>query len=134
MTSGEELQRLVYSTLVGTPAIMAAANGVYDDVPSKPYGQKHAYISFGPYDAVQDDAECVAGIEATLQVDIWSKAPGVLECKSLTDLVRHALHHKSLALGEHALVDTRVELWRVIPDPGGEHHGVVQVTCLIEER
>lgn len=133
MQSSEEFQRLVYSTLTADSAIMALAYRVYDHVPESPYGTKTAYISFGPYDVNQDDAECIDGIEATLQIDVWSKAPGTVECKTLTDLVRKALHHKSLSLSEHALVDTRVELWRVIPNSGGEHHGVVHVTALIEE-
>lgn len=134
MTSAEEFQRLIYATLSGNAAIMALAGGVYDNVPEKPYKAKTAYISFGPYDANQDDSECVDGIEATLQVDIWSKTEGTIEVKTLTDLVRRALNHKSLELDEHSLVDTRVEIWRVIPAPGGEHHGVVQVTAFIEER
>jgi len=134
MTSAEELQRLFYTTLTGNAAIMAIANNVYDHVPTSPYGSKTAYISFGGYDASPDDADCIDGIRATLQVDIWSRTPGTVECKTLTDLVRKALNHQSLALSEHALVDTRVEIWRVIPNPGSDHHGVVQVSVLIEEH
>lgn len=140
MTSAEELQRLIYATLTGTAAINELVAGrVYDHVPPEEKrvertGAAWPYISFGPYDANQDDADCIDGIEATLQIDIWSATTGTLECKTLTDLVRKALHHKSLSLSEHALVNTRVELWRVIPNPGGEHHGVVQVTALIEEQ
>ncbi len=133
MSSAAEFQKLVYDTLMADGAIRAIAQKVYDNVPDNPYGTKTAYISFGPYDANQDDADCIDGIEATLQVDIWSKTPGVVEVKTLTDLVRKALHEKSLTLTENALVDTRVEIWRIIPNPGGEHHGVVQVTALIEE-
>jgi len=120
---------------------MAIAHKVYDHVPSKPFGPvlpdgstaKTAYISFGPVDSVEDDAECITGVETTQQIDVWSKAPGSLECKTLTDLVRAALHRQSLTLSEHALVDTWVELTRVFPDPGGDHHGVVQVRCIVEE-
>lgn len=134
MTSSEELQRLLNETLIASPAIMALAYRVYDHVPEKPFGDKTAYISFGPIDSVEDDAECIAGIETTAQIDIWSRTPGQIEAKTLTDLVRKALHHKSLALSEHALVDTHVALTRVFPDPGGDHHGVVQVRCMIEEH
>lgn len=133
MTSAEELQRLLYATLKADGGVMAIANNVYDHVPADPFGVKTAYISFGPIDSVEDDAECIAGVETTQQIDVWSKAPGALECKKLTDLVRKALHRQSLTLSEHALVDTWVELTRVFPDPGGDHHGVVQVRCIIEE-
>lgn len=133
MTSSEELQRLIFSTLTGNAAVMAIARRVYEDVPPDPFGSKSAYISFGPMDTAEDDADCIDGVVTTLQIDIWSKAPGQLECKTLTDLVRRALHHKSLAMNEHALVDTHVPLTRVFLDPSKHHHGVVQVECTIEE-
>lgn len=133
MTSSEELQRLIYNTLTADAAIMALAHRVYEHVDGKPFGNKTAYISFGPIDTVEDDADCIHGLVTTVQIDVWSKTPGQVECKTLTDLVRRALHHKSLALSEHALVDTHVPLTRVFPDPGGQHHGVVQVECMIEE-
>lgn len=134
MTSGEELQRLISETLKGNGAIMALAYRVYDSIPTDPFGPKTAYISFGPSDSTEDDADCIDGVTTTIQMDIWSRAVGSLECKTLTDLVRRALHRKSLALTEHALVDTEVALWRVFRDPDGKTtHGVVQVTCMIEE-
>lgn len=133
MTSSEELQRLIKVTLEADINIMALAYRVYDHVPLSPFGPKNSYIAFGPIDTVEDDADCISGVETTLQVDIRSKKEGALECRALTDLVRKALHHKSLTMSENALVDTHVALTRVFPDPSKEHHGVVQVTCLIEE-
>lgn len=134
MTADEEIQRLLYTTLTGNGGIMALAAGVYDHVPTKPYGSKTAYISFGASDSNEDDADCISGREITQQIDIWSKAPGILECKNLTTLVRKAVHRQSLELAEHALVDSWVFLDRVIPNPGADHHGVVQVTFLVEEK
>lgn len=134
MSSSAELQKLVFDTLKGSAAIMALAHDVYDRVPSSPFGSKSAYISFGAEDATEDDAEGIIGQEVTLQIDVWSRAPGFVECKQLTDLVRRALHHKSLTLETNALVDTRVVLTRVFRDADGvTSHGVVQMTALIEE-
>lgn len=134
MTSSEELQRLYYATLTGTTAIMALAKAVYDNVPTNPFGTKTAYISFGSDDTVEDDAECIVGVSTTTQIDIWSRAVGKTECKTLTDLVRKALHKKSLTLADNALVDTNVVLTRVFKAADGlTHHGVVQVTAMIEE-
>lgn len=132
-TSSLELQAAIYDVLTGDGAIMAIANNVYDHVPGAPFGEKTAYISFGAQDTVDDDADCIRGVETTLQVDIWSKEPGVVECKRLTDMVRAKLHRASLTLATNALVDLRVVLTRTMPDPGGDHHGVVQVTAMIEE-
>lgn len=134
MTSTEELQRLLRNALEGNTPIMDLAFKVYDHVPDKPFGSKRSYISFGPIDTTDDDADCIDAVVTTVQVDVWSVKEGAIECRRLTDLVRRALHHKSLALDEHALVDTQVPLTRVIPDPGGYHHGIVSVECMIEER
>lgn len=134
MNSAEELQRMLHSTLSADADVMAIAFRVYDNIPTdNEYGNKDSYISFGPYDTVEDDAECISGVAVTQQIDIWSKSTGALECKKLTDLVRKALHRQSLSLTDNALVDIWVTLTRVFPDPSGEHHGVVQVTCAVEE-
>lgn len=133
-TSAIELQGLYYSTLKADSDVMALAANVYDRVPDSPFGTKTAYISFGPIDTVEDDSECITGVEITAQIDVWSIAPGFVECKKLTDLVRKALHRKSLSLSTNALVDTWVELTRVFRDPDGEtSHGVVQVRAIVEE-
>lgn len=134
MNSSEELQRLYYTTLTADTAIMAIAAGVYEDIPASPFSSKTAYISFGAVDSTEDDAECISGQEVTMAIDIWSRAPGMLECKNLTDLVRRALHRRALTLTTNALVDTWVVLTRVFRDPDGlTTHGIVQVTARIEE-
>jgi hypothetical protein len=133
MDALEELQRLLYSTLKADTAVMAIANNVYDHVPDNEYGTKTAYVSFGPVDTNEDDAECISGIEVTQQIDCWSKAVGAVECKALVSAVRRALHRKSLTLTDNALVDVWVTVTRVFPDPDGVTHGVVTVSCIIEE-
>lgn len=113
---------------------MALANAVYDHVPNEPFGSKTAYISFGPTDSVEDDAECITGLETTIQMDVWSKAVGAVECKRLTDLVRKALHRKTLVLTDNAIVDVWVTLTRTFPDASpGIMHGVIQATFSVEE-
>jgi len=134
MSSAADFQRLIYETLKGNAAISAISNNVYDEVPKNPFGTKTAYISFGPVDTNEDDADCIMSVETTLQIDVWSRAPGFVECKRIADLVKKALHRKPLALTENALVDVWVPLVRVFRDPDGvTSHGVVQVTALIEE-
>lgn len=134
MSSAAEFQKLIFDTLKANAAVMALANSVYDSIPTSPFGAKTAYISFGPVDTNEDDADCITGVETTLQIDVWSRAPGFVECKRLTDLVKKALHRKSLELSENALVDVWVPLVRVFRDPDGiTSHGVVQVTAMIEE-
>lgn len=134
MSSANELQQLIRDTLTADAAIMAIANDVYDRVPPEPFGDKTAYVSFGASDGTEDDADEIDGIEVTRQIDIWSRAVGSVECQSLTDLVRRALHRSGLALSQNALCDMWVTLWRVSADPDGlTTHGVVQITAMIEE-
>ena len=134
-SSSAEVQKLVRDTLIAKAEIMAIANNVYDNVPPDPFGAKNAYISFGPEDTVEDDSECITGIELTLQIDVWSRATGSAECKRLTDLVRKALHRKPLTLTDNALVDASVVLTRIMRDPDGTtSHGVIQTTFRVEER
>jgi len=134
MSFSAELQKAVLTALKADSAIMALASNVYDNVPADPFGAKTAYISFGPEDSRDDDAEDIDGREITLQVDIWSRAVGMVECKRLTDLVRQRLHHGALTVTGYGLTDTIVELTRVFRDPDGRtSHGVVQVTALLEE-
>lgn len=133
MDSLEELQRLLFSTLKADSAVMALAGGVYDNVPTSPYNGKTAYISIGPVDANEDDAQCITGLTVTQQIDVWSNAVGAVETKRLVGAVRKALHRKSLTLTDNALVDVWVTVWRVIPDPAGIDHGIVTVSCMIEE-
>jgi len=134
MSSAAEFQRLIFETLKGNDQIMTLANGVYDQIPTAPFGTKTAYISFGPVDSNEDDVDCIRSIETTMQIDVWSRAPGFVECKRLTDHVKKALHRKPLELSENALVDVLVPIVRVFRDPDGTtSHGLVQVTAMIEE-
>lgn len=134
MNSSEELQRLIYSTLTGDGAIMAIAYRVYDDVPELPFGPRTAYISIGETDDVEDDADCITGLEKNTTIHVWSRAVGKIECKRLVDLVRKKLHRASLSLSDNALVDTWVEFTRVTKDPDGETtHGIVQLKAIVEE-
>lgn len=129
-----ELQKLLYDTLRATPAIMALVGGVYDRVPTSPYGTKNAYISFGPSDVVDDSADCVTSGVHSFQLDVWSKAVGQVEAKTLIDLIYRALHEQELVLADNALAEIRVDFRRVFTDSDGlTTHGVASVTASIEE-
>lgn len=133
--SGEAnaLQVLVYQTLLANPAVSAiVAARVYDRPPA---GAAAPYISFGPSDQVEDDADCLTGHVAALQIDCWSEAQdGMRECKALVTAVKKALHNLSGDLTTGALVSARVTLVRVMPDPDGiTTHGVITLEAAVEE-
>lgn len=134
MSVSAELQKLYFDTLSGDAAIMAIAAGVFDRVPSSPFGTKTAYITLGASDSTDDTAECIDGQEINTTIHCWSRAVGKVECKRLTDLVRRKLHRANLSLTENALVFFEVESTRVFDDPDGiTTHGVVQVRAAVEE-
>ncbi|MBB3743732.1 hypothetical protein FHX10_003231 [Rhizobium sp. BK591] len=134
MGAQAELQKLLYDTLRATTAIMALVGGVYDRVPTDPYKDKAAYISFGPSDVVDDSADCSVSGTHSFQLDVWSKAVGQVEAKNIVDLIYRTLHEADLALTANALAEIRVDFRRVFTDSDGlTTHGVVSVTASIEE-
>ncbi|BCH32637.1 hypothetical protein MesoLjLc_45670 [Mesorhizobium sp. L-8-10] len=138
MSVAVALQKAVFDALRADPAVSGLIAGrVYDRVPADSQGNVTAtfpYVSFGPYDFVSDDAECIDAGEHTLQVDVWSRAVGRVEAKQVTDAVRLALHSHEADLGVYALVEMRVDFTQVIGDPDGlTSHGIVRIVAMIEE-
>lgn len=134
MSAQAELQKLILDTLTADTAVMGMVNGIYDNVPDNPWGTKQQYVSFGPSDVVEDDADCIIGGDHSFQVDCWSRRVGKVHCRRLVDAVKKALHEIEAELADNALVEMRVTFRRVFDDPDGlTKHGVVTVRALIEE-
>lgn len=133
MSASNELQTLIYQRLTAFPAVQAVvANRVYDQPPENPI---FPYVSFGPSDAVEDDADCITGRIETIQIDCWSRYQGGFkEVKSLADAVKKALHRYAGELTVNALVEMTVQSVRHFRDPDGvTSHGVVTVQAIVEE-
>lgn len=132
MSASVALQKLVFDALRADATVSAQIAGrVYDRVPAEP---TFPYASFGAYDFVSDDADCIDAGEHTLQVDVWSRAVGRVQAKQITDAVRHALHGHEADMGTYGLVEMRADFAQVIGDPDGlTSHGIVIVTAMIEE-
>lgn len=130
-----ELQKLIYDVLIADADVMAQADAIYDAVPPDPWGGAHnGYVSFGPSDVIDDDAECITGGQHTFQIDCWSRQVGSPHCKRLVDAVSAALHEQPLTLTDNALVEIYITLRQVLRDPDGlTTHGIIQVTALVEE-
>lgn len=133
MSVHNEVQKLIYDRLVAHSGVHAfAADRIYDVPPPEPV---FPYVSFGPSDSVEDDAECITGLIITQQIDCWSRYQGGFkEVKALTDAVKKALHRYAGALTTNALVEMTVESMRHFRDPDGiTSHGVVTVQVIVEE-
>jgi len=134
MSASNELQALIYNRLTTNAGVTAiVGTRVYDN----PIGKDvFPYISFGPSDVVEDDADCVTGRIETVQIDCWSRYQGGFrEVKDLADAVKKALHRYAGALTVNALVEMTVESIRYFRDPDGQtSHGVVTVQAIVEEH
>lgn len=49
-----ELQAAIVAAVESDTALMALINGIYDRVPSDPWGSAQGYISFGPEDTITE--------------------------------------------------------------------------------
>lgn len=135
-----ELQKLIYETLVGDSGVMALANDVFEPVPPKPFdpyaaGSKNGYVSFGPTQVINDDADCITAGEHYFQIDCWSRDVGFPHVKRMVDAVAVALNDRQdLSLNDNALVGITVENRQVFRDPDGlTSHGVLSIRAWIEE-
>jgi hypothetical protein len=127
------LQKLIYRRLVAYPDVAALVDDRVYDNPSDE--AELPYITFGPSDWVEDDAECITARTETLQIDCWSRYQGgFMEAKQLSDAVKAALHQYDGTLEGNALVEMRVTTVRTFRDPDGiTSHGVVTVQAMVEE-
>ena len=85
----------------------AVADRVYDGAPlDAPY----PCITFGAADTLPNDAECIAGIGETPQIDVWtSNQAKTWPCKDLTAAVRHALRNAEIDLPTSTVETSRGE-------------------------
>lgn len=134
MNVSEEIQRLLFDTLKADAELMALVNGVYDTVPATAFSApKLAFVSFGSSDIVDDYAQCLDGETHSVQIDVWSRQVGYLNCKNIVDRVKRILNRASLTLTDNALVESNVTLTRVFRDSDGvTNHGVVTVELMVE--
>jgi hypothetical protein len=87
------------------------------------------YISMGPSDAITDDADCIDGLELTMQIDCWSwgsnEAYGSAEVRKLSGAVRSALHEAEITLPTNALATLRHRITRYQRESDGVTNRIV---------
>jgi hypothetical protein len=128
-----ELQAGIVARLRADATVASLVNGrIYDSVPSSPV---FPYVTIGPIDSNQDDADCIIALEVAQQIDCWSRATGFPECKKVVDAVRTALHDYSLDLATNALVFFEHRTTRITRDPDGiTSHGILGFEASIERH
>lgn len=132
MSESNALQKLIFDRLSSFAAVTAIVGTRIADAPPSTLAQPS--ITFGPSDVVPEDFTCFSGRVETIQIDCWSEAQdGKREVKALTDAVYKALHLYNAEPSSGALVQMRVGVMRVLDDPAGGFHGIVQVECEMED-
>jgi hypothetical protein len=128
-----ELQGEIVKRLKADPAVTALIAGrVYDSVPA---GAAFPYVTIGPVDAVEADADCITGLDVAQQIDCWSRAVGFPEVKKIVDAVRASLHDFDLALASNALVYFEHRTTRITRDPDGlTSHGILGFEAAVERH
>lgn len=127
----------VQKTILDALTAASLAGGrIYDKPPASPYGAGTTYISFGPSDQSEDDADCIDGSIVTQQLDVWSKyTAGFRDSKTLAGEVRTALHRQVLPITGANLVELEVRSIRHLRDPDGiTSHAVIEVRALVESE
>lgn len=125
MRAGRALRRIIMNRIID----------VVPDLDGKVYDRAaedtaYPYVTLGPSFWVDDSAECIQARSQTVQVDVWHSgaAKGALE--DLVDDVSAALD--GWAVDELMMHPLQVTLARVMDDPSGALHGVVQVEAMVE--
>lgn len=124
MRAGRILRQIVIARISDQ---VPALTGVYDRATES---RVYPYVTLGPSYWTDDSAECIEAREITLQVDLWAEA-GKGATEDILDDVATALNGwtDQTALTLHPL---RVSLVRLMDDPSGAIHGVIQIEALVE--
>lgn len=131
-----ELQGLIVTTLEADAAVTALVDDrIYDRVENFNTDVVFPYVNFATSIETANDADCINGSDIFVQIDVWSREPGFVQCKQIADAVRNALHEKDLQLTVNALTSLRCDRIRVFRDADGlTSHGVVELQALVERR
>lgn len=126
MKAGRALRRIIMDRIIAQ--VPELGGRVYDRAAET---TAYPFATLGPSYWSDASVECIEAREQTLQVDLWHSATskGVLE--DLVDAVAAALSGwaDTTVLTMQPL---RVTLVRVMDDPAGGLHGVVQVEAIAE--
>jgi hypothetical protein len=92
------LQKAIVARLKANQDLNALISGrVYDRVPA---GAALPYAHIRNFQAVDDGAECVDGLEVYIDIDVWSNAVGKVEASRAASAIRKSLNFAPLVLDE----------------------------------
>ncbi|KTR07336.1 hypothetical protein NS365_04570 [Aureimonas ureilytica] len=121
------LQKAVFDRLQGT---IDGSPPVYDSVP---IGALTPYVSFGPCDEADDDADCIRAVLIAQQIDVWTSEPGFVQSKRIAGAIRALLHRQIIPFEGATLTDLRVHAIRYLRDADGiTSHAAIDLRASVE--
>lgn len=129
MRIGRNLRRAVLSRLIAE--VPALAGRAYDRATET---DDHPYVTLGPSYWTDASVQCIPARSMTLQIDVWCSsgaATGKGNAEDVIDDVAAALKgwRDPDMMAVHP---AEIYLVRVMDDPSGSVHGVVQIKVLAE--
>lgn len=124
------LQKSIFDVL---SAASVAGGRIYDK--SGPTAI-NPYVSFGPSDETEDDADCIEGSTVSQQLDVWSTySGGFKEAREIAAQIKALLHRQNIVMTGARLVEVTVPSIRFLRDPDGiTSHAAIEVRALIESE
>jgi len=126
-----QLQKAIIQRLKADSDLTALiARRIYDHVPKE---ADFPYVSFGVMENRSVLADCLDLAEITIQLDVWSRAAGMVELREIAEAVRSSLQDVDLPLETHAVVYLIHKQTHELYDPDGKtKHGVLMFEATIE--
>ncbi len=119
--SDKSLDVLVAIKQLASNAGVTILDYVADDAP-------YPRVTWGPDTSEPWDADAAPGHEGFIQIDVWSRALGRVECKQIMATLYDAIHD-----AQAGIVLCQVDNSRTLDDPDGiTTHGVLRVHYLAD--
>lgn len=97
-----ELQKAVFTRLNTDATLSAMVTGVFDFVPQ---GTEYPYATIGTIAAKDWSTATTVGLEAKVEIEVFSRGRGRKETLDIIQCIRVLLHQASLTVTGHTLVD-----------------------------
>lgn len=112
-----ELQGALVASLKAIGALPAVVGGRVYDV--APMNAVFPYLTLGDCQVLPDKADCIDGVEVYPQIDVWSRAVGYPETKTITKAVLAKLDDQPLSVTGFNTVVFQVQSVNYLRDPDG---------------
>lgn len=126
-----ELQGALVAALKAAGALPAVVGGrVYDEAPTNAV---FPYLTLGDCQVLPDKAGCIDGVEVYPQIDVWSRAVGYPEVKTIAAAVKAKLDDQPLTVSGFQVVVFEHQSTQYLRDTDGlTRHAAITFRGLIQ--